>query len=338
MAYGNSTELSIEEILKRISEWDLWSYYIPNVELHKKILSPLRTEKRPSASLFVTKEGNILLKDFRLGTFNIWKFLEYKYNLNFYEVLLTINNDFNLKLTCKKLYRKPTMEFFGIIRNVQPKLDKHIVDLKIKKRDWNHIDTQYWGQYKMPISFLKKKRNHKVIPLQNYWVNDKLVYWYTDFNPAYSYEFGKNLENVALRKLYTPFSEYKWLTNTGHDLLQGEDDLPWIDDNLIITKSYKDVLLLTFLEMNSLAPQSESSIISEEKVNTLKKRFTNIYLLFDNDDTGRKYSKINCEKYNFIPIFVPNDNISKDISDFMKNNTLNETNKLIQSWMNLLTH
>jgi hypothetical protein len=321
--YGTKpVKLTSEEILKRVSYWDLWSYYIPGVELKKKFLSPLRVEKRPSCSLFVTGDGVILMKDFNSGTYTIWKFLQERYGLTYAECLLTINNDFNLKLATPKI--KPTMAYYGIVKQEQPKLISERAKIQIKRREWNKADQAYWGKYNLDIEFISKRG---VLPLQNFWVNEYLIYWYNEYNPAYSYEFGNKT-----RKIYLPFdSKQKFIGNASDDILQGEDYLPWIDDVLFITKGYKDALVLSKLGYNSIAPQSESCTISIDKMNTLKHRFETIYLLYDNDSTGIKYSEKICNHHNLIPIFVPNG--QKDISDYIEAKGKKETLKLIKSWM-----
>ncbi len=314
-------DLTKEEILKRVSYWDLWSYYIPGVQLQKAFLSPLRNEKNGSASLFVAYDQSIILKDFGGEVYTIWSFLQKKYNLSYIEILLTINNDFDLNLATKKIV-KPTMEFYGIAKRKKPLANSLRSEIAVKKRTWNDYDKQYWDTYHLDLKFIQKRG---VIPLQNYWINDKLVYWYNTYNPAYSYEFKLDKK----RKIYSPFSkEHKFYTNADNTIWQGEEYLPWIGDKLIINKSYKDVLVTENLSFNSVAPQSESQVFAEDKIEMLRKRFNQIYLLYDNDTTGIKYSNKNCEIFkDLIPIFVPLESNCKDISDYIKDygydNTLN---------------
>jgi hypothetical protein len=322
--YGKPKELTINEILKRVSEWDLWNYYVPGIPLKTPFLSPLMKDKTPSASLFQARDGRLLLKDFRLGTYTIWSFLQTKYGLTFGEVLLTVNNDFNLGLARVKLNKPTTNAFFGIACNETPVV---IADTKlnIKARKWNKADEEYWNQFGLSVEFLQ---NNNVKALENYWVNDKLVYWYTEYDPAYSYEFGN-----AKRKIYRPMSknkQYRFLTNVKDNTWQGK--LPKTGKDLIITKSYKDVLVLNSLGYISVAPQSEAANIEESVVTNLKSRFNNIYLLYDNDIPGKKYSAKICEQHDLIPIFVPEpSNLHKDVSDYRKEHGENSTLKFLKS-------
>jgi hypothetical protein len=309
--YGQQPKnLTIEEVLKKVSQWDLWRYYIPGVQLKRSFKSPLRKDENPSASLFVATDGNILLKDFQLGVFNIWQFLQAMYNLSFIEALQVVDNDFDLKLSTKPRFEKPTMEYIGICTD--DKIEMHDeTKLPIKKRAWSKADQKYWGQFGLEIAFLQ---SHKIVPLENYWVNDKLVYWYTPYDPAYSIEFGE-----GKRKIYRPLAKrFKWVTNAKNTDVQGDEFLDATGEILVITKSYKDVLLLKTFGYHSVASQSESTFLPEAKLEDYKTRFQHIFLLWDNDTTGKNYSEKFCTLYNLIPIFVPDESGQKDISDYYR--------------------
>jgi hypothetical protein len=321
--YGQQPkELSIESITKKVSEWDLWRYYIPGVQLKRSFKSPLRKDENPSASLFLATDGRVLLKDFQIGTFNIWQFLQAKFNLTFIEALKVVDNDFDLGLCAKPLAEKPTMEFIGICtgENLETREE---TKLPVKKRTWNKADERYWGQFGLKVDFLQK---HKIVPLQNYWVNDKLVYWYTPYDPAYSTEFGN-----GIRKIYRPLAKrFKWVTNAKNSHVQGDEFLAEKGDMLIITKSYKDVLLLKTLGYEAVASQSESTFLPEDKLEDYKNRFLKICLLWDNDTTGMNYSQKFCTLYCLIPIFVPDGSGTKDISDYYRMFGKDKTRELLQ--------
>lgn len=309
--YGEAPkELTIESILKKVSEWDLWRYYVPEIVLNKAFCSPLRKDTKPSASLFKASNGNLLLKDFGHGVYNIWHFLQIKYGLTFIESLKVVDNDFNLKLSTTPLYEIPTMQFLGVA--TKDKVEDNTPSIiSIKKREWHKQDDLYWRSYGFSREYLDEA---KIIPVENYWINGVLVYWYNKYNPAYSIEFG-----AGKRKIYSPLAtKFKWITNANNSIIQGEWFLPEKGENLIITKSYKDVLQLKLLEYCSVASQSESVFIAEDKIVSYKNRFKNIFVLWDNDSTGKKYSEKFCTMYNLFSIFVPEEEAITDISDFYK--------------------
>jgi hypothetical protein len=267
-------------------------------------------------------DGRILLKDFQIGTFNIWQFLQAKYSLTFIEALKVVDNDFNLGLSSKPMFERPTMEYIGIPTTDQVEIREE-TKLPVKKRAWNKADEKYWGQFGLKTEFLQK---HRIVPLQNYWVNDNLVYWYTPYDPAYSTEFGN-----GIRKIYRPLAKkFKWVTNARNSHVQGDEFLVKDGDILVITKSYKDVLLLKTLGYEAVASQSESTFLPEAKLEDYCKRFTNIFLLWDNDVTGINYSEKFCTLYGLIPIFVPDGSNTKDISDYYRMFGNNKTRELLE--------
>jgi 5S rRNA maturation endonuclease (ribonuclease M5) len=66
----------------------------------------------------------------------------------------------------------------------------------------------------------------------------------------------------------------------GWEQLEGTEDI-------IITKSMKDILTFkSFMNIDVIAPQSESSHLSQDRLNYIKQNYRNIYVVFDYDDAG----------------------------------------------------
>lgn len=111
---------------------------------------------------------------------------------------------------------------------------------------------------------------------------------------------------------------YRFLSNWKGSFIQGAKQLANTGDNLVITKSMKDVMSLFELNISAIAPTSENVIISYNQYDRLRKKFPNIYMLLDNDLAGvrgaHKYKKafpgMKC-------IFIKR-KYSKDISDMCK--------------------
>ena len=55
-------------------------------------------------------------------------------------------------------------------------------------------------------------------------------------------------------KIYQPYSNFKWLSNTSASDLQGLSQLPDRGDTLVITKSLKDVMCLDIWDIPAIAP------------------------------------------------------------------------------------
>jgi hypothetical protein len=98
-------ELSKEEILSRISEYQIFCYYVgADVKLKSLIPSPLRkNDNNPSFSVFIGRLGSMLYHDFGTGeTGDCFSFVSKLFCINFYQSLCRINIDFNLKLSMSK--------------------------------------------------------------------------------------------------------------------------------------------------------------------------------------------------------------------------------------------
>jgi len=308
----SDAHLCTEKILEKISAYDIFKYYctvFKNVK--EKFCSELRGDKNPSASIIEWK-SSLLYKDFGYPehTFDCFGYIMAKYSCGFYDALLIIDNDFNLNLASRKSEINFTMGYVGYKSNIkiQPKQETII---RKRRRKWAKEDKEFWSKY-----FITKKTLIKfdVEPIDYYWINlqrfkcDKMTYVYT---------IGDKY------KIYAPYSEYKWASNTNTDSIQGWDQLPATGDVLIITSSLKDVMCLYELGFFAIAFQSEVLMPKEEIILELKRRFANIIIFYDNDfdkeeNTGQTMANKICSLYSVQNIFLEPEFETKDISDFVK--------------------
>jgi len=306
-----------ENILSKTTEYDIYSYYIGSkVEIGTKFNSPLRKDDNPSFGLFIAnKTGRLLFKDMGTGhTGNCFKFVQLYLSLkNYKEALERVNHDLNIGL----LSRSDK----GI--KVKTTYKPSRTNISIKRKYISKIDIEYWSQFGIEHSTLRK---FKVYPIYKFWINDnisKLVY--SNSNPMYAYKIFNKF------KIYRPYdNENKWISNTNRYDIQGLEQLPKKGELLIITKSLKDVMCLYELGYNAIAPQNESSIIPENIISNLKKKFDNIILFYDNDKGGVSGMVKNKNKFGFRCIFIPITYKIKDISDFIKYNNMSKANKLLK--------
>ena len=108
------------------------------------------------------------------------------------------------------------------------------------------------------------------------------------------------------------------------------------NENLIITKSLKDVMFLYENSFSALAPNSEGIIFPEKQMNNFLKNFKNIIIFYDNDLAGfrgaRKYKKT----YPYVNCIFLKRKYAKDISDFRKKYGEENTRKLINKAKRIL--
>ena len=79
-------------------------------------------------------------------------------------------------------------------------------------------------------------------------------------------------------------------------------------------------LLTSNFNLNLLADFDGWSVynISKTALDELKKRFTNVYILFDNDEAGLKDGKELAQKTGLINLVLPEFKGGKDVSDLYK--------------------
>jgi hypothetical protein len=129
--------------------------------------------------------------------------------------------------------------------------------------------------------------------------------------------YGFFREDGSLYKIYTPkVKDNKFIKVK--DYIQGSDQLEFKSKYLIITSSLKDLMCFKKLGISgieSIAPDSENSVIPENFMKPLLSKYQKILVLFDNDDPGLKSAKRYKEKYGFNYIVL---DMSKDLSDSVR--------------------
>jgi hypothetical protein len=278
--------------------------------------SPLRTDDRmPSFAIFRGSNGALLFKDHGTGEAgNALKFIKlYKHIETREELereLLRIVKSVNPNMNT----RKNTYEYSTIPKETE---------IGIVRQPFTQVDKDYWKQFHISLSTLKK---FNVFSIKYFLCNRVVRGTYKDTNPMYAYKVFDRF------KIYRPLaSKYtKWRTNLTNRHVQGLAELPVEGGNLlIITKSLKDVMCLYEMGFYAISPSSETTFIPEDILQSLRRKWKHIVILFDRDRTGmlkaREYSK----RYRFDALFVNKKFNAKDISDAVKNNNFTQ----VRSWV-----
>tara|TARA_R110002020_G_scaffold70648_3_gene183294 strand:+ start:1552 stop:2544 length:993 start_codon:yes stop_codon:yes gene_type:complete len=323
----SNDHLHTDVILGKITEYDIFMYYCPNLkEIGKKFNSDLREDNSPT--VYITMyNGKLLYKDFGNSdhTFDCFNYVRYKYNCSFIDALRIIDCDFNLGLSSNIAGQQFTMGIMGYRQENIPKLEKQTVIIQKKKRLWTRDDANFWSKYLVSKKILIK---FAVEPISHFWVNNDR---FTCKSISYAFNFKNRY------KIYSPYEvKNKWLSNTNKTDIQGYNQLPTNGERLIITSSLKDVMCLYAAGYNSVAMQSEMQIPSEKLISELKQRFNTIEILYDNDfnkinNPGQTMAKKICDLYGFKNIFLPDEFKSKDPSDLVhKVGNFNELKNIIK--------
>ncbi len=313
--------ISKSEILKYFNELEIFQYYIDDeVMLGKLILSPLRHEKNPSFGFFVGEGNEICFNDFKLGKGDFIQFLRLRDGLTYFEALSKVANDFNLQddYICK-IYPKSSDNSPKVRIIKDDMLSKYTgYYLGKKAREWQSHDVLFWRQFgigKETLEFFN------VQPISFIFIGDKCF-------PAdkYAYCFIEMKDGIETYKIYQPFSEnYKWINNHNNSVWSGWAQLPPKGDDLIITKSTKDVMAIhTLTGIPAVALQSENVLPKKQVMDELFSRFETIYVFYDNDyDKSENFGKIFGNRlatmFGLIDIYIDDKYQSKDFSDLIKN-------------------
>ena len=303
--------LSKDMILSRIREIDIFSYYCPSFkELGVKFCSELRDDKSPSVSIIIW-QNRLLYKDFGHPehTFDCFSYIMKKYNCSFYDALRVVDNDFGLNLSSFK----DTIGFsMGVpaTRTTKKVEQKRVVIIRKRRRKWMRKDQEFWSQFFITKTTLIK---FAVCPITHYWINENRF----SCDLSYAYKIGKKY------KIYSPYEDTKWISNTTRRHVQGYVQLPDRHDICVVTSSLKDVMSLYELGIPAIALQSEMQMPEKALVHELQERFGVIALFYDNDfdkvnNPGQTMAnKIIREFPNFVNIVLPEQYGVKDLSDYI---------------------
>ena len=297
---NSEDHLSKDVILGKISEYDIFRYYCsPFKGINTKFCSDLRQDKTPTVSI-IKWNDKLLYKDFGYEehTLDCFSYIQIKYNVNFFDCLRIIDTDFNLGLAMKKDAIAFTKGYLGYKHNKIIE-DREIIIIKKKSRLWNKEDANFWSKYVISKKILIK---FKVEPLDYYWINKSR---FKCNSITYSYKIGDKY------KIYAPYSDVKWASNTTKRHIQGYKQLPNESELLIITSSLKDVMCLYALGYYAIALQSEMQIPDEKLIDKLDERFKQIMILYDNDlkdpNPGQLMASKICDKYGFKNLCIPDE-------------------------------
>lgn len=320
-----------KNILNKVTSYDIFKHYISNFKTIGKLFrSELREDKHPTC--LITQRGeNLSYIDFGNGeTYDCFYYLMFKYEINFYEALDIINYDFNLNLipatNTKKSIKKGGKHF-----DIDLTKFKNVPTvIKVKIREWNIFDKEYWNKkYGFTVKELKEG---KVFPLSLVVINE---HYFSPSTLCYGYYFGNYPDGRQCWKIYQPLDKkFKWLSNTDSSILQGYNLLPKTGENLIITKSYKDVLILRKIGIPAVGPSCENIKLTQVIIKELKERFTNISILYDNDLPGINATKKLAAEYNLPYFFMPHG--TKDSSDYVEKFSLHFLQNYVEWNLKLL--
>lgn len=313
MAFSSgSSSITQEELLSLITEAEILNLYLGINEVPKITFSPLRPDKNPSFSYFSPDGVKIKWKDFGTNEGgNLYELLSRLWGIPYPEVIQRIYKDIENNKVDNNVKFKNKLDKYCNVNKISN------VELQCKIREWQDYDLEYWKSYGISLKWLKYADvypiSHKIIIK-----NGKRFVFGAD---KYAYAYVERKEGKITLKIYQPFNKegFKWSNNHNSSVISLWTKIPKTGDKICICASLKDALCLYCnTGIPSIALQGEGYNISQTVIEELKKRFKEVYILFDNDKEGLKDGTKLSEFTGFTNIILPEFDYGKDISDYYK--------------------
>lgn len=306
------SSVSLDDILSKVTEADILSYYLGVTKVPTIINSPLRQDRRPSFGLYSSDGVRIFYTDLatkdRGGLFDL---LGKMWNCSFKEVLTRVNEDIS------KFCGGANIHSYTPCAVRSTNSHNKNTDLQCKVRDWRSYDIEYWASYGITLEWLKYAEvypiSHKIV------IKDGHRYVFGA--DKYAYAYVEHKEGKVTLKIYQPKNTkgYKWSNKHDKSVISLWTKIPEYGDKVCICSSLKDALCLwSNLGIPALSIQGEGYNMSNTAVNELKRRYKEIYILLDNDEAGLKDGLSLSESTGFINLVLPKFKEGKDISDAYK--------------------
>ena len=306
--------MSLKDLLDKLDDYDIYSYYVGQFKIGKLFNSPLRSDdKNPSFAIFKGMNGKLFFKDHGSG--------EGGNAIKFVKLYKGIQTRDELERELLRIVRKMNPNSGNAIRTYSYSVDSGPTDIGIVRQPFTDVDKQYWKQFHISIDTLKK---FQVFSIKYFLCNRVVRGTYKENSPMYAYKVDDKF------KIYRPLaSKYtKWRTNLTNRNVQGLSEIPKEGGNLlIITKSLKDVMCLYEMGFNAIAASSETTFIPDDMLRSLRSKWKHIVILYDRDKTGMLESRKYSRQYKLDAIFVHKKFKAKDISDAVKNNSFADVKK-----------
>lgn len=262
--------------------------------------------------MYRNRSGSLIYKDFATGQhLNCFAYVMELFKCDYYEAIRIIANDFNILQDSSIVKNK------GKIISKEFKIEeKELSRIQIEAQEFDDLELKWWAKYGITHEILKK---YNVYSCKHVFLNDRLIAKSQQHCPIFGY-YGRKYQGEELWKIYFPKrKEYRFIGNYPAKKMQGYEQLPKSGKICCITKSLKDCMTLHSLGIPACAPNSETVIPSDAIIEDLKKRFTHVIALWDNDYTGitflNKFKKAHPE---LVYTWIPRKLEAKDISDYYK--------------------
>lgn len=278
-----------EEIMKKISEYDIYRYYFGEFQVNKKYLNRLRGDKSHPSFSISTKHGDGLYhvdfaSDYWRG--NCFNLVQQIFRCDYQTALRQIDKDFGLGLSDPSTYKEVSPIIWEPPKVIK---ERKSTIIQVKTRGFYSEELEYWNGYSIDLQDLRGNDEVSVHAIDTLYLNGEKIHVKNDL--VFGYLFHQKYW-----KIYRPFSKsQKWMTNCPLTEMYGLSNIQDCDKS-IITKSVKDYLVCKkFLTDCTCGVQNESTIaISDENIEYIIENSKERYVIFDNEEVGVE----SCKFYN----------------------------------------
>lgn len=307
---------SLSEIKDKVSDFKVASYYLGIKKIPSLINSPFREDNNPSLGIYTRNGVDIYFTDFgdKSKKGSIYELLAKVWGISYYETLSKVNQEINSVQSAKSImFDKNYNHSIKTLSEI-----KKLTDIQCEIRKIEEHDVKYWASYGISVEALRYSETYPISKIiikkgKSQWVfkADKYAYVYVE----------RRNENYSL-KIYQPFNKdgLKWLSGHSSDILDLWHKIPESGEKVAIVSSRKDALCLwNNTAIPAIAPQGEGYGIKQEAIDDLSLRYTDKFIIYDNDNPGISNSEKLSQETNIRNIIIPQFENGNDISDYYFN-------------------
>lgn len=271
---------------------DIWRNYFGSWDYNKYYTNPLRRDKTPKCYFKLIKDKIIFLDwAYNPTHSDCISFVSQKYSLTNKEAITKIYYDLKYTDRVKGNFsgniigvRESKIVDNNSYSSSKSDYDKNNYSV-ILKNNFDKHDLEYWNKYQISKETLIK---FGVMPVKYVLKNKALNYSSSEYNPIFGY-----YQDKELYKIYNPIGipMQKWRTVKA--VLEGFPQLEYKTNICFITSSLKDTMCLDTLGYDAFNLPSENSYkILLPIIDDLFEKFEHIYVYLNNDDTGKRFSRL----------------------------------------------
>lgn len=298
-------DITKEDILAQITPEDIFKEYLEiEPEIPGRYTNPLRNDTNPDCYFKYDSRDVLKFVDLAKGwSWDCFNVVEFKYSCSFLQALRIIANDFGLSSI--SVSRRN-----NILKGTPKPKVKTVI--KFRQRNFVKKDYDFWI-YSGRDDLLEAG----IYAVDTFWLcKGKKVIKYVCGTSirTYAYVFGVDNDGDLIIKIYCPDKTIGRFYHTHSNILQGSNKLPRVGKNCLITKSYKDAYYSRRFGIPSIAPMSETILLTHNQYDILSSKFDNLYSLMDNDRAGLHMAWMLRTYYGIQPLLFPKD-MKKDLYD-----------------------